>query len=63
MGQYIHNHVDSLIPNECEKIEAELNDVEGFLEVEKTKEEIEKRLGDIVEADQHLKKIGQNLKN
>jgi hypothetical protein len=38
-----------------------LKDVEGFLEVKKKKEEIEKRLGDIVEADPHLKKIGLKL--
>ena len=38
-----------------------MKDVEGFLEVKKKKEEIEKRLGDIVEADPHLKKIGLKL--
>jgi hypothetical protein len=61
LDQYIYNHVDSLISREREKIEAELRDVEGFLEVKKKKEEIEKRLGDIVEADPHLKKIGLKL--
>ena len=61
LDQYIYNHVDSLIPEECEKIEAELKDVEGFLEVKKKKEEIDKRLGDIVEANPHLKQIGLKL--
>jgi hypothetical protein len=42
LDQYIYNHVDSLISREREKIEAELRDVEGFLEVKKKKEEIEK---------------------
>ena len=61
LDQYMDNHVDSLIAREREKIEAELKDVEGFIEVEKKKEEIEKRLGDIVEADPYLKKIGLKL--
>ena len=38
-----------------------MKDVEGFIEVEKKKEEIEKRLGDIVEADPYLKKLGLKL--
>jgi hypothetical protein len=59
--RYMHNYVDSLTSNECEKIEAELKDVEGFIEVEKKKEEIDKRLGYIVEADPHLKNMGQKL--
>ena len=61
LGQYMDNHVDSLIARERERIVAELKDVEGFIEVEKTKVEIEKRLGDIVEADPHLKRIGLKL--
>jgi hypothetical protein len=61
LGRYIHNHVESLISKEREKIKAELDDVEGFLEVKKKKEEIEKRLGDIVEADPHLKNMGLKL--
>jgi uncharacterized protein with HEPN domain len=59
--RYMHNHVDSLISNEREKIEAELGNVEGLIEVERKKEEIDKRLGDIVEADPRLKKIGLEL--
>jgi hypothetical protein len=59
--RYMDIHVDSLISKEREKIEAELKDVEGFVEVEKKKKEIEKRLGDIVEADPDLKKMGQKL--
>jgi hypothetical protein len=59
--RYMDNHIDSLISKEREKIEAELKDVEGFVEVEKKKKEIEKRLGDIVEADPDLKKMGQKL--
>jgi hypothetical protein len=59
--RYMRNYVDLLISNEREKIEAELKDVEGFIEVEKKKKEIEKRLGEIVEADTRLKKMGLQL--
>jgi hypothetical protein len=59
--RYMHNYADSLISKEREKIEAELKDAEGFIEVEKKKEEIDKRLGYIVEADPHLKNIGKKL--
>jgi uncharacterized protein with HEPN domain len=59
--RYMDNHIDSLISKEREKIEAELKDVEGFIEVEKRKEEIDKRLGDVVEADPRLRKMGLEL--
>jgi hypothetical protein len=59
--RYMHNYVDSLISKEREKIVAELKDVEGFIEVEKRKEEIDKRLGDVVEADPRLRKMGLEL--
>lgn len=50
-----------LISEEREKIKAELKYIEGFIEVKKKKEEIEKRLGDIVEADPYLKNMGLKL--
>jgi hypothetical protein len=40
LGRYIHNHVESLISKEREKIKAELDDVEGFLEVKKRKKKL-----------------------
>lgn len=58
---YIRNYVDLLISNERKKIEAELKDVKGLIEVEKKKKEIEKRLGDIIKADPHLKKMELEL--
>jgi hypothetical protein len=38
------NHIDSLISKEREKIEAELKDVEGFIEVEKRKKKLKNDL-------------------
>lgn len=59
--RYIHNHVDSLIAKESEKIESELKDVKGFIEVKEKRKEIDTRLGAIVESDRHLKEIGSKI--
>jgi hypothetical protein len=56
-NQYISKHVDSLLKEESEKIESENKDVEGFIDVPEKEKEIDKRLGDIIEADQHFKDI------
>ena len=61
--QYISNHVESITEDERKKIESELKDFEGFLDVPKKEKEIDKRHGDIVESDKHLKNIAKALKN
>ena len=53
-NQYIHSHVDSLIAKESEKIESELKDVEGFIDVKEKRQDIDKRLGKLIENDKHL---------
>ena len=63
LEQYISNHVDSLVKKESEEIESELKDIKGFIEVEEKKKEIDKRLGDIVEADEHLKDIASAIED
>jgi hypothetical protein len=63
LEQYISNHVDSLVKKESEEIESELKDTKGFIEVEEKKKEIDKRLGEIVEADEHLKDIASAIED
>jgi hypothetical protein len=62
-NQYLSNHANSLIKKESEKIESELKNIEGFIEVEEKKKEIDKRLGDIVESDEHLKNIASAIED
>jgi hypothetical protein len=61
--QYLSNHTDSLVKKESEKIESELKEIEGFIEVEEKEKEIDKRLGDIIEADEHLKNIASAIED
>jgi hypothetical protein len=61
--QYISNHADSVVKKESEKIESELKDIKGFIEVEEKEKEIDKRLGDIIEADEHLKDIASAIED
>src|ERR687898_2691099 len=53
-NQYIHNHVDSLIAKESEKIESELKEVEGFIDVKEKRQEIDKQLAKQIENNEHL---------
>ncbi len=60
-NSYIEEHVQSLLTEEQQKIESELENVEGFINVADKREEIDKRLGKIVENDSHLKEIASKL--
>jgi hypothetical protein len=60
-NQYIHNHVNSLIAKESEKIDSELKEVEGFIDVEEKRQEIDKRLGKQIENDGHLMDIASKI--
>jgi hypothetical protein len=59
---YISKHVDSLVREEVLRIESELENVEGFIDVKEKEDEIDKRLGEFVENDQHLKDIASTIK-
>lgn len=61
-NRYISRHVDSLVHEEVLKIESELENVEGFIDVKDKEEEIDKRLGKFVENDQQLKDIASKIK-
>lgn len=61
--QYILDHVESITEEERKKIESELKDVDGFLDVPEKEKEIDKRYGDIIAADKHLKNIAKAIKN
>jgi hypothetical protein len=60
-NSYIDRCVWSLVAKEERKIESELEDVKGFIDVEDKRKEISKRLGEIVENDPHLKEIASKL--
>jgi flagellar motility protein MotE (MotC chaperone) len=59
--KYLSSHAESITEKESEKIEEELKDVLGFIDVPEKEKEIDKRLGDIVEADEHLKDIASAI--
>lgn len=59
--KYIEDHVNSIISKESETIESELKEIEGFIEVEEKKEDIEDRLGKIIDENQHLKDIASKI--
>jgi hypothetical protein len=62
--KYIASHAEDITEQESDKIEKEeLKDVEGFIDVPEKEKDIDKRLGDIVDADQHLKDIASALEN
>jgi hypothetical protein len=46
---------------ESEKIESELGEVDGFIEVEEKREEINRRLGQIIEENSALKEIAAKI--
>jgi|SRR5215216_3600370 len=60
-NQYIHNHVDSLIAKESEKIESELKEVEGFIDVKEKRQEIDKQLAKQIENNEHLTGIASMI--
>jgi hypothetical protein len=61
--KYLSSHAESITEEESEKIEEELKDVLGFIDVPEKEKEIDKRLGDIVEADEHLKDIASTIED
>lgn len=61
LKSYINNRIDSLTGKESKKIENELENVAGFIDVEEKRKEIDKRLGTIVESDQHLEEIASKI--
>ena len=61
LGSYIGNYVDSLTANERKKIESELKDIEGFIDVEEKRKEIDKRLGKQIENDVYLIDIASKI--
>ena len=61
--KYLSSHAESITEEESEKIEEELKDVPGFIDVPEKEKEIDKRLGDIVEADEHLKDIASAIED
>jgi hypothetical protein len=58
---YIGNYIDSLTANERKKIESELKDIEGFIDVKEKRQEIDKRLGKQIENDKHLMDISSKI--
>ena len=60
-NNYIEKHVESLIDEERQKIQSELENVKSFIDVEDKRKAIAKRLGNIVENDEHLKDIASKL--
>jgi hypothetical protein len=60
-NSYIDRYVESLVSEEERKIESELENVPGFIDVEDKRKEIGKRLGKIVENDEHLKEISSKF--
>ena len=61
--RYILDHVESITEDEMKDIQSELRDVKGFLDVPEKEKEIDKRYGDIVAGDKHLKDIAEAIKN
>ena len=57
----IKSCAESLIVREKEKIKTELKDVEGFIDVGEKRTEIDKRLGNLVENDEHLKDMASKV--
>lgn len=60
-NEYIKEHENSIVQKDVEEIESELEDVEGFINVPEKEEEIDKRLGTIIENDELLKEVGSKL--
>jgi len=59
---YFDKVTDKITKEESEKIEEELEDVEGFIDVEKMEKEIlDDRLGKIVKEDKHLTEVAEAL--
>lgn len=58
---YIEKHVKSIVAEEKKKIESELENVAGFINVKDKKAEIDRRLGEIVANDEHLQEIAASL--
>jgi hypothetical protein len=58
---YISSYAQGLIKDEQEKIKAELRDVEGFIDVEEKENEINERLGEPIENNEHLKDIASKI--
>jgi hypothetical protein len=55
--QYLNSYVDSIVTEEQKKIESELEKVNGFIDIAEKAKEIDKRLGAIVENDEHMREI------
>ena len=61
LNAYFDRRAEELTKEERTKIESELEEVEGFIEVEKKREEIDKRHSEIIEADSTLNKIAAKI--
>jgi predicted flap endonuclease-1-like 5' DNA nuclease len=57
----IRSYVGSIIFEEQQQIEKELEEVEGFIDVHEKRDEIDERIGKIIEADENLKEIASKL--
>ena len=62
-NRYLSDHAESITEDEKKNIESELKDVEGFIDVPEKEKEIDKRHGDIIAADETLKKIANGIEN
>jgi hypothetical protein len=62
LKMYYDDYAREITKAESEKIEEELEDVEGFIDVkEKEKEILDNRLGKIVKEDKHLTEVAQDI--
>jgi hypothetical protein len=61
LNEYIDNRAHEITSDESEKIESELEEVEGFIEVKEKRKEIDKRCGEIIEKDSTLNEIAAKV--
>ena len=61
LNEYCGKRAEEITKDEREKIEEELEKVQGFIEVKKKREEIDKLHGKIIKADSTLNKIAAKI--
>ena len=61
LATLLEEHVDEILEDKMFEIENKLEETDGFIDVKKEREEIDKSEGKIIEDDQLMKKIGKVL--
>jgi hypothetical protein len=62
LNAYLDQRAEEITEDEREKIAAELQEVEGFIDVEDKRKEIDKRHGDIIRDDETLNDVAAKIK-